>query len=175
MFLPTSELGIPDDAKLGVGVNFYLQIDGDIDEYYNEIKKRKVAMAADIKDEPFGIRAFTVADPDGYLLTFNQVIGGGEENGHDHDGSECESCQVSQTAMCQSCGMPMTAAGDFGGGDTENKYCVHCTHPDGSLKSYEEALEGMTEFMMNSRNMERPAAETAAREYMAMMPAWSGR
>ena len=85
MFLPASEFGIGPEEKLGLGVNFYLQIDQEIDEYYSELKKRKVKMTADIKDEPFGIRAFTVTDPDGYLLTFNQVI----EAEHDHDGNGC--------------------------------------------------------------------------------------
>ena len=92
----------------------------------------------------------------------------------EHDECECcDSCNVPMMTNCQSCGMPMNSPEDFGGGDPENKYCVHCTHPDGSLKSYEEALEGMTSFMMNMRNMDRDTAESATREYMSNMPAWS--
>ena len=71
MFLPAANMGIGSDEKLGTGVNIYLQIDGDIDEYYDEVKKHGVKITADIKDEPFGIRDFTVADINGYQLTFN--------------------------------------------------------------------------------------------------------
>jgi hypothetical protein len=54
-------------------------------------------------------------------------------------------------------------------------YCVHCTNPDGSLKSYEEVFSGMTQFMMNMKGMDKTAAEQAAKEYMTNMPAWSGK
>ena len=71
--------------------------------------------------------------------------------------------------------MPMMSPENYGGGDAENKYCVYCCRQDGSLKSYEDVLEGMVGLMMNTRGMERAAAEAAAREYLATMPAWSGR
>jgi uncharacterized glyoxalase superfamily protein PhnB len=166
MFIPASNLSIGSDQKLGTGVNLYLQIDGDIDEYYDELKKRGVKIAEDIKDEPYGIRDFTVNDVDGYMLTFNQSL---------QTANTCTSCEVPMTANCQSCGMPMVKPEDFGGGNLENKYCVHCTYPDGSLKSYDEALEGMTNFMMKMQNMDRETAEKAAREYMSNMPAWSSQ
>jgi hypothetical protein len=69
----------------------------------------------------------------------------------------------------------MMSPGDYGGGDTENNHCVHCCHPDGSLKSYEDVLEGMVGLMMNTQGLERAAAEGAARDYLATMPAWSSR
>ena len=72
MFIPAANLGIGSDEKLGTGVNLYLEIDGDIDEYYAELKEKGVKIAVDIKDEPFGIRDFTIADVDGYQLTFNR-------------------------------------------------------------------------------------------------------
>ena len=154
MFIPAQNLSIGGGEKLGIGVNLYLQIDGDIDEYYHELKQKGVKIAADIKDEPFGIRDFTIEDINGYKLTFNQV---------------------SKTAKnCMSCGMPMTKAEDFGGGKPDNIYCVHCSNPDGSLKSREQVFEGMVNFMMTSQNMDRETAERAAKEYMAKMPAWSG-
>ena len=153
MFIPAANLGIGSEEKLGTGVNLYMQIDGDIDEYYGELKKRGVTIAIDIKDEPYGIRDFTVEDINGYQLTFNQV---------------------SRTAKnCMSCGMPMTKPEEFGGGNPENVCCVHCSNPDGSLKSREEVLEGMVNFMMMSQNMDRESAQQAAKEYMSKMPAWS--
>ena len=73
MFILTENIGIGSEEKLGVGVNIYMQIDGDIDEYYNELKNKGVKIVVDIKDEPYGIRDFTVQDIDGYKLTFNQL------------------------------------------------------------------------------------------------------
>ena len=74
MFIPAKNVGIGSEEKLGVGVNMYMEIDGNIDEYYAELKNKGVSIAADIKDEPFGIRDFTVKDIDGYQLTFNQRL-----------------------------------------------------------------------------------------------------
>jgi len=73
MFMPAENIDVDCDEKLGVGVNIYMQIDGDIDEYYNELKNKGVKIAVDIKDEPYGIRDFTVEDICGYKLTFNQA------------------------------------------------------------------------------------------------------
>jgi len=155
MFIPARNIGISPEDKLGTGVNLYMQIDGDIDEYYEELKNKGANITIDIKDEPFGIRDFTVEDTNGYQLTFNQA---------------------SRTAkICLSCGMPMTKPEDFGGGNPENLYCVHCSRPNGTLKSYEEALKGMTNFMMSTMNMDRKTAEAAAKEHMTKMPAWSSR
>jgi uncharacterized glyoxalase superfamily protein PhnB len=154
MFIPAENVGIGSEEKLGVGVNMYMQIDGDIDEYYSELKSRGVKIAVDIKDEPYGSRDFTVEDIDGYKLTFNQV---------------------SKTVKkCMSCGMPMTKLEDFGGGTPANIYCIHCSHLDGSLKSYEEVFEGMVNFMMMSQKMDRKTAEGAAKDHMSKMPAWGG-
>ncbi|MFC1970093.1 VOC family protein [Chloroflexota bacterium] len=155
MFIPAENIGIGSEEKLGVGVDIYMQIDGDIDEYYNELQNKGVKVVVDIKDEPYGIRDFTVEDIDGYRLTFNQVSKTGKS--------------------CMSCGMPMTKPEDFGGGNPENICCVHCSNPDGSLKSYEEVFGGMVNFMVSSQKMDKKTAESAAKEHLSRMPAWSGR
>jgi len=152
MFIPAADHGISREERLGVGVYLYMEIDGDIDEYYDELKKRGVKIAVDIKDEPYGVRDFTVEDIDGYKLVFNQIT----------------------AKNCMSCGMPMAKLEDFGGGNPANIYCVHCSNPDGSLKSYDEALKGMVNFMVMTQNMDRETAEKAAKEHMSKMPAWSG-
>jgi uncharacterized glyoxalase superfamily protein PhnB len=155
MFIPAKNVGIGAKEKLGIGVNLYMQIDGDIDEYYRELKNKGAKIAVDIKDEPYGIRDFTVEDINGYKLTFNQVS--------------------KAVKACMSCGMPMTKPEDFGGGNPENLYCVYCSNPDGSLKSYKEVFEGMVNFMMMSQKMDRKTAESAAKERMVKMPAWSDK
>jgi uncharacterized glyoxalase superfamily protein PhnB len=152
MFIPTENHGISYEEKFGIGVYLYMQIDGDIDEYYQELKKRGVIIAVDIKEEPYGVRDFTVEDVNGYKLTFNQVS--------------------KAVRNCMSCGVPMAKPEDFGGGNPANIYCVHCSNSDGSLKSYDEVLEGMVNFMMMTQNMNRESAESAAKEHMSKMPAW---
>ena len=87
----------------------------------------------------------------------------------------CDGCEVPVTANCDSCGMPMMGPEQCGGGNAENKYCVHCCNSDGRLKSYEDVLEGMVGLMINNRGMDRAAAASAASEYLATMPAWNSR
>ena len=74
MFVPAGNLGIGRNKMLGIGVNIYMEIDGDINEYYAELKQKGVDIVADIKDEPFGIRDFTIKDINGYQLTFNRRL-----------------------------------------------------------------------------------------------------
>jgi hypothetical protein len=72
--------------------------------------------------------------------------------------------------LCQSCGLPL---GDARPGQI---YCRHCTDERGQLRPFDDVLEGTTVgYFMGMRQMERPAAEQAAREHLAKMPAWSGR
>ena len=73
MFVPAQNHGIDHKEKFGIGVYLYMQIDGDIDKYYAELKKKGVKISVEIKDEPFGVRDFTIEDGDGYKLTFNQL------------------------------------------------------------------------------------------------------
>jgi uncharacterized glyoxalase superfamily protein PhnB len=155
MLIPARNVAIGAKEKLGIGVNLYMQIDGDIDEYCDEVKNKGAKVVVDIKDEPFGIRDFTVEDIDGYKLTFNQVS--------------------KAVKTCMSCGMPMSKFEDFGGGNPENLYCVYCSNRDGSLKSYKEVFEGMVNFMMASQKMDKKTAESAVKERMSAMPAWSGK
>ena len=74
MFILANNMGIGSDEKLGVGVNLYMEIDGDIDEYYAELKNKSVKIVYDINDEHFGVRDFAIEDIDGYQLTFNKRL-----------------------------------------------------------------------------------------------------
>jgi uncharacterized glyoxalase superfamily protein PhnB len=77
MFIPAKDHGIESREKLGIGVYLYMEIDGDIDEYYGELKRKGVKIVADIKDEPFGVRDFSIEDINGYKLAFNRRLEGG--------------------------------------------------------------------------------------------------
>jgi hypothetical protein len=64
---------------------------------------------------------------------------------------------------------------DYPLGDTSKDYCVNCATPDGALKSYEEALDGMTAFMVQTQGLDQAAAREAVRSMLATMPAWRDR
>ncbi len=74
--------------------------------------------------------------------------------------------------ICIACGMPMEKPADFAKGDERKDYCVYCAKPDGSMKTYEEALEGMTNFMVSTQGIDPQAARAAAKDAMAKLPAW---
>jgi len=136
----------------GVGVNLYFSVI-DVDDMYKKAKSRGVRMVYDIGDKPYGSREFTVSDNSGYLLTF---------------------AQLKEFPRCGSCGMPMTKKGDFGGGDVENKFCVHCTDDLGKLKSRQEIKDGMVHGLMKMKNLSLQDAVREVDESMAKMPAWRG-
>lgn len=61
-------------ADVGItnkGVGSYLQIQvSDVDVFYKELLERGITIAGQPEDYPWNHREFTVADPDGYKLTF---------------------------------------------------------------------------------------------------------
>lgn len=73
---------------------------------------------------------------------------------------------------CIACGMPMTKPEDHAMGDPSRDYCLHCARPDGTMRSYEEALEGMTAFMMRSQGLAESAARAAVVQALSRLPAW---
>lgn len=66
----------------------------------------------------------------------------------------------------------MLSPGDHAMGDETTEYCTYCARPDGSMKSYDEALESMTEFVANTRHLALDAARYEAAAEMAELPAW---
>jgi Putative zinc ribbon domain len=68
--------------------------------------------------------------------------------------------------------MPMEKAEAFAMGDESKDYCVHCAREDGSMRSYDEAVEGMSQFMIKTQGFEKNAATKAVKEMMAKLPAW---
>ncbi len=75
---------------------------------------------------------------------------------------------------CIACGMPMEKAEDHAAGDPSRDYCVHCTRPDGTMQSYEEKLDSMTDFIVRAQGLSRETAKAKASELMADLPAWKG-
>lgn len=77
--------------------------------------------------------------------------------------------------ICESCGMPMKTPADFGGGDPENRYCVHCTDADGHLKPYEVKVKELAAFIALRTGATEEDARRTAVENLSTMPAWKGR
>ena len=73
---------------------------------------------------------------------------------------------------CICCGMPMNKKNDFAMGDESKDYCVYCAKEDGSMKSFDEAVEGMAEYMSESEKIDKNFARKIVLEYMKSMPAW---
>jgi hypothetical protein len=73
---------------------------------------------------------------------------------------------------CIACGMPMKNPEDFAMGDSEKDYCLYCTHPDGTMQSYEEKLISLTSFIIKTQGIDETAANSAAKTMMAKLPAW---
>lgn len=74
--------------------------------------------------------------------------------------------------MCIACGMPMEDVKDFAMGDKEKDYCIHCTRPDGSMQSYDEKLDSLTNFIIRTQGLAEQAARTVAQGMMVKLPAW---
>ncbi len=70
---------------------------------------------------------------------------------------------MNEPNTCQSCAMPIES------GD----YCQHCVDENGSLQSFDERLERLTQCMVSMEQASsRAEAEKKALAYMATMPAW---
>ena len=73
---------------------------------------------------------------------------------------------------CISCSMPMAKPEDFPGSDMTKDYCVHCARPDGSMKSYDEVLARLTQFILKMHGLSEEEARSAAKGVMHSLPAW---
>lgn len=132
----------------GAGIFIYLAV-ADVDRYHATIVDRGGKPRTAPHTEFYGLRDFTITDPDGYALVPYTPVA---------------------MASCQSCGMPLKD------GQPGQMYCHYCTDEKGQLKPYATVLEGTIQgYFMGMMHMKRPEAETAAREHLAKLPAWKSR
>ena len=73
---------------------------------------------------------------------------------------------------CIACGMPMKSPTDYAMSDENKDYCVYCARPDGTMQSFEEKKESMTNFVIKTQGLAHEAAESAALSMMKKLPAW---
>lgn len=74
--------------------------------------------------------------------------------------------------VCIACGMPMEKESDYPGRDTQKDYCKYCARPDGSMRTFEEAKAGMTDFVMKTQGFDEKAALKVVENSMRKLPAW---
>ena len=77
--------------------------------------------------------------------------------------------------QCIACGMPMKNPEDFAMGDCEKDYCKYCCRPDGTMQSYYEKLNSLTNFIVKTQGLNEKAASSAAKAMMTKLPAWKNQ
>jgi len=82
---------------------------------------------------------------------------------------------MSQEMSCIACGMPMRTAEEHAMKDPTKSYCCYCARPDGTMRSYDEAVVGMSGFLMRTQGLDEEAARKTAKSMMAKLPAWRGK
>ena len=75
---------------------------------------------------------------------------------------------------CIACGMPMTKPEDFALGDESLDYCLYCANEDGSMHSFDQKKQSLTEFIVKTQGLDPAVAESAALSMMKKLPAWQG-
>ena len=71
--------------------------------------------------------------------------------------------------------MPMSKKSDYAMGDESKDYCVYCANEDGSMQTFGQKKENMTDFIVKTQGLAREAAESAALSMMKKLPAWSAQ
>jgi len=82
---------------------------------------------------------------------------------------------IKKCTSCSSCGMPFQKAEDHALGREDMPYCAYCTKEDGTLKTYEEVLEGFMEHLIHTQGLNKSAARQMASDTMSKLPAWNKR
>jgi hypothetical protein len=74
---------------------------------------------------------------------------------------------------CIACSMPLNSLKEIGCEVSDGWVCVHCSTPDGKVKSCEEVFEGGVQFFMGvTDKVDRSLAEKLTRKNMNRLPYW---
>ena len=74
--------------------------------------------------------------------------------------------------VCYSCGTPLRKPEDHALGLEESEFCTNCTHPDGTRKSYQELLNDLAVYFIQSKTIHPKGARDLARQTMQKLPYW---
>lgn len=80
-----------------------------------------------------------------------------------------------QCPSCLSCGMPLENSKDARRANDGKIYCVFCLKEDGSVKSYEEILDGCANHLAESQGINPRVARSIAEKELKKLPFWKER
>lgn len=72
--------------------------------------------------------------------------------------------------FCQACGMPIS---ERDVNVASEQYCAWCSDAEGNLKPWEEAVNGLAEFLDSWQKVGTEEAQKRAKRYLTAMPAWA--
>ena len=70
----TEYADLPPNTPLGVGVDLFIGVNGDIDALYARLQAAQVTIMREMKEEFWGDKRFVVQDPDGYRLSIYKNV-----------------------------------------------------------------------------------------------------
>jgi uncharacterized glyoxalase superfamily protein PhnB len=74
-FSKTSYFDLTKKGAVGGGINLYLNIGmGSIDQYHRAVRERGAKPITELDTKWWGDRVFSIADPDGYVITFAETV-----------------------------------------------------------------------------------------------------
>jgi uncharacterized glyoxalase superfamily protein PhnB len=77
LYLDNTEYAdLPPGAPLGVGVDLFVSLDGDvdIDALFARLREAHVTIVQELKEEFWGDKRFVIQDPDGYRLSIVKTV-----------------------------------------------------------------------------------------------------
>ncbi|MGG2077042.1 zinc ribbon domain-containing protein [Lelliottia nimipressuralis] len=72
--------------------------------------------------------------------------------------------------FCQACGMPIS---ERDVNIASEQYCAWCSDAEGNLKPWDEAVNGLAEFLDSWQKVGPEEAKKRAKRYLTAMPAWA--
>ncbi len=70
----TEYADLPPDTPLGIGVDLFIGVNGDIDALYARLQAAQVTIVRDLQEEFWGDKRFVIQDPDGYRLSLYKTV-----------------------------------------------------------------------------------------------------
>ncbi|MFW9907967.1 MAG: zinc ribbon domain-containing protein [Candidatus Thorarchaeota archaeon] len=79
---------------------------------------------------------------------------------------------MQRVTYCLECGMPLVKQEDYGGEDTENRYCCHCTDEEGNLVRRSRVQDGIKHFWNQREKQDRRTEIWSDSRFVSRMANW---
>ena len=73
---------------------------------------------------------------------------------------------------CICCGMPMETEEQHSNCDPAKDFCIYCTDAEGNMKTFEQKVNDMTEFIMKRTGITKEEASQTAKFNLMKLPYW---